>query len=197
MRSFLTVIVHVGSLFPLFWLGYDWFFNNLTVNPIQDLTFRTGKPALILLTAALAITPLKTFTGWHMISGFRRTFGLYSAFYASLHLSVFIGLDYFFDWELILETIIEKPYILVGFAAFCILSTLAFTSTKGWKKRLGKNWRRLHLLVYLAGALVVLHFVWLVKSDIREPVVYGIIMSFLMLLRFPFFRRNMARLRKT
>ena len=124
-------------------------------------------------------------TGMRELNPARRLLGLYAAFYATLHFSIFVGLDYFFDWELIKEAIFEKPYVLVGFGAFSILSVMAITSTKGWKRRLKKKWKPLHRLVYLAGILVTLHYIWLVKSDIREPLIYGAIIMIFFLLRIP------------
>jgi sulfoxide reductase heme-binding subunit YedZ len=115
--------------------------------------------------------------------------------YVCLHFLIFVGLDYGFDPALLYEAIFEKKYALVGFATFLILLPLAITSTKGWMKRLGKNWKRLHRWVYLAGLLAVVHYVWLVKSDIREPLIYGGIVVLLLLARVPALRRAMTHLR--
>jgi len=182
-------IVHLGALTPLGILVVDVFRDNLTANPIQDITFRTGKTALVLLVLALAVTPINTIFGYHQVLKVRRALGLYAFFYVSLHFLIFIGLDYVFDPGLIYEAIIEKRYALVGFAAALTLLPLAITSTKGWMKRLGKNWKRLHRLVYLAGILAVIHYVWLVKSDIREPVQFGGIVVFLLVARLPLVRK--------
>ncbi|MCH7495023.1 MAG: ferric reductase-like transmembrane domain-containing protein [Candidatus Marinimicrobia bacterium] len=134
---------------------------------------------------SLSVSPLVFITGKNYLSPLRKLLGLYSALYATLHFSIFVGLDYFFDWELISDAIIEKPYVLAGFSAFLILSVMAITSTKGWKRRLKKKWKPLHRFVYLAGFLVVLHYVWLVKSDIREPLAYGFVIGLLLTLRIP------------
>jgi sulfoxide reductase heme-binding subunit YedZ len=115
--------------------------------------------------------------------------------YAAIHFLIFVGLDYGFDLQLIWQNIIEKRFVLVGFAAFLILIPLAVTSTKGWMRRLGKNWKRLHQWVYLASLLVIVHFVWLVKSDIRRPLAYGAVVVFLLLLRTPWARRMGSKIR--
>jgi sulfoxide reductase heme-binding subunit YedZ len=115
--------------------------------------------------------------------------------YVSLHFLIFIGLDYGFDWGLLYEAIFEKRYALVGFAAFLILLPLAVTSTQSWMRRLGKNWKRLHRWVYLAGILAVIHYVWLVKSDIREPLLYGAAVGLLLILRLPAVRKAVTHFR--
>ena len=178
-------MIHILALVPLFILISDWANDELTANPIQYLTLRTGKTALRLLTLSVAVTPLIFLTGRRELNPARRLLGLYAALYASMHFSIFVGLDYFFDWELIKEVIFEKPYVLAGFGAFIIISVMAITSTKGWKRRLKKKWKPLHRFVYLAALLVTLHYIWLVKSDIREPLIYGGVMLIFLLLRIP------------
>lgn len=185
MKRFFKPTVHILCLVPLFILISDWVNDELTANPIQYLTLSTGKTALQLLTLSVSVSPLIFLTGKRDLNPARRLLGLYAALYATLHFSVFVGLDYFFDWELIYETILEKPYVLVGFGAFIILSVMAITSTKGWKKRLKKKWKPLHRFVYLAAVLVTLHYIWLVKSDIREPLFYGAVIVIFLLLRIP------------
>ncbi len=189
------IAVHIGSSIPLILLLWDYFADNLTVNPIQDITFRTGKAALVLLVLSLACTPLNTIFGFKAALKVRRALGLYAFLYVCLHFLTFIGLDYGFDPGLIYEAIFEKRYALVGFAAFLILLPLALTSTQGWMKRLGKNWKRLHRLVYLAGLLVVIHYVWLVKSDIREPLTYGAVVGLLLIARIPVFKKGVMKFR--
>ncbi|MHA2330071.1 MAG: sulfite oxidase heme-binding subunit YedZ [Candidatus Hodarchaeales archaeon] len=167
---------------------------NLSANPIQEATYRTGKPALILLILTLAITPMRRILSIKSIIPLRRILGLYTFFYATLHFSVFVVLDYFFDWELIKLAIGEKPYVLVGFTAYVTLILMALTSTKGWQRRLKKWWKRLHYLIYCTVLLVILHFIWLVKSDIREPLAYGATATLLLLLRFPFVKSHVFSL---
>jgi sulfoxide reductase heme-binding subunit YedZ len=183
------------ALLPLANLIYDAYTGGLTFNPIQEATFRTGKMALIFLLLSLACTPANTVFGLRGAVRFRRMFGLFAFFYAAIHLTIFVGIDYGLSWPLIREAIIEKRYALVGFAAFLILLPLALTSTKGWQKRLKKGWKRLHQLVYAAGILVIIHFVWLVKSDIREPLIWGSVLAVLLLFRVPRVRRWASRLR--
>jgi methionine sulfoxide reductase heme-binding subunit len=188
-------ITHIGALFPLAWLIWDNWMGNLSVNPIQDITFRTGKPALVLLILSLAITPMSSILGLRQVIPARKWLGLYAFFYASLHFLIFIGLDYGFDWSLLYEAIFEKRYALVGFAALLILLPLAITSTQGWMRRLGKRWKSLHRWVYLAGILAVIHYVWVVKADVREPLAWGAILGILLTLRIPSVRRWAANWR--
>ncbi len=123
----------------------------------------------------LTVTPLRQLTGLGWLIKLRRTLGLYAFFYATLHFGIYLGIDQFFAWEFILEDIAERPYITLGFTALLLLAPLALTSTKGMIKRLGgARWRRLHRLVYVAAALGVIHFLWLVKADIREPAIFGL-----------------------
>ncbi len=193
--NWLRVLVHFGALLPLAILLWDFWQNRLTVNPIQEITLRTGKSALVLLVLALACTPINSVFGFKPVLRLRRPLGLYAFMYASFHFLTFVGLDYGFDPELIREAILEKRYALVGFATFLILLPLAATSTKGWMRRLGRHWKRLHRGVYLAGLLAVLHFVWLVKSDIREPLLYGGVVVLLLVLRISGIRRGISRWR--
>ncbi|MBI3177329.1 MAG: sulfoxide reductase heme-binding subunit YedZ [Chloroflexi bacterium] len=182
------VAVHIGSLIPLALLIWDYFNDHLTANPIQAVTFRTGKTALVLLVLALACTPLNTLFGFREALKVRRALGLYAFFYVCLHFLTFIWLDYGLDLGLIFDAVAKKRYALVGFTAFILLLPLAITSTKGWQKRLGKNWKVLHRLVYVAAPLVVVHYVWLVKADIRQPLVFGAVVLLLLLARVPLFK---------
>jgi len=178
------ILVHLASLSQFALLVYDFFTDNLTVNPIQYVTQKTGKAALVLLCLSLTCTPAITL-GFKSAAKVRRPLGVYACLYASFHFLTFVGLDYGFDLGLIYEAIFKKPYALVGFSAFLILLPLALTSTLGWMKRLGKKWKQLHRFVYLVGILVIIHYLWLVKSDIREPLIYGAIVVFLLLMRLP------------
>jgi sulfoxide reductase heme-binding subunit YedZ len=193
--NWLKIITHLGALTPLALLIWAYYSDQLTVNPIQDITFRTGKPALVLLVLSLAVTPVNTIFGFRQVLPLRKLLGLYAFMYVVLHFLVFAWLDYGLDWELLQEAIFEKRYALVGFAAFLILIPLAITSTQGWMKRLRKNWKRLHRLVYLATFLAVVHYVWLVKSDIREPLAYGAVVGILLILRLPVVRKRIGNFR--
>jgi sulfoxide reductase heme-binding subunit YedZ len=174
-------------------LAWDFTQGQLTANPIREIQLRTGKYALVLLVLSLACTPIYVLSGLKQVLSLRRPLGLYAFMYASLHFLNFVGLDYGFDFSLIREDIFEKRYALVGFAAFLILLPLAITSTKGWMKRLGQNWQRLHRLIYLAALLVILHFLWQTKADFRQPLVYGAIVAVLLTVRIPWVREFISK----
>ena len=194
-ENWLRLVTHLGALTPLALLAWDYWGGRMSVNPIQDITLRTGKAALVLLVLSLACTPINSVFGYRPVLRVRRALGLYAFMYVGLHLFIFVGLDYGFDLLLFREAILEKRYALVGFAAFLILLPLALTSTKGWMRRLGKLWKRLHRAVYVAALLAVLHFVWLVKSDIREPLLFGAVVLVLLLLRISPIRRSVSHVR--
>ncbi|HUF37742.1 MAG TPA: protein-methionine-sulfoxide reductase heme-binding subunit MsrQ [Anaerolineales bacterium] len=179
----LQALVHIGCLAPFALLIRDYFTGNLSANPIQEATLRTGKTALTLLVLSLACTPAGTYLRFTIANRFRRPLGLYAFFYAAIHFLIFIWVDLGLNWAFIVEGFIEKPYALIGFAAFLLLIPLAVTSTKGWQRRLGVRWKRLHRLVYVVAGLVILHYIWVVKSDIREPLLWGGGVVLLLLLR--------------
>ncbi len=184
---------HIGALLPLAWLLWDFFTDNLSANPIQDITLRTGKTALVLLILSLTATPVNTVFKFRQAIRLRKPLGLYAFLYVSLHLLIFVALDYGLNLALIYEAIFEKRYALVGFSAFLILLPLAVTSTKGWQKRLKKNWKRLHKLVYLAAVLAIVHYVWLVKSNYGQPIIWGGVLAVLLALRIPAVRQAVRR----
>lgn len=190
------ILVHVGAWIPLIWLVSDFIGGNLTANPIQDITLRTGKTTLILLVLTLSATPLHSLFGSRWMLKARRKLGLYTFLYASIHFLVFVGLDYGFDWGLLKEAIFEKPYALVGFGVYLIMIPLAITSTKGWMRRLGKYWKKLHRFVYLAALLAVLHYTLSVKADIREPLIYGGVILLLLALRISALRVPWSNFRR-
>ena len=179
------------GLGPLLWTGLRVAGDDLGANPIEAVLHWSGRWALILLLAGLAITPLRRLTGWNRIIKVRRLVGLFAFFYVSLHLSLYLGLDQGFAWSYILEDVLERPFITVGMAAFLLLVPLAVTSTKGWIRRLGKKWQKLHRLVYLAAALGSLHYYWKVKADTFWPLVAAGILCILLLARVPW--RRMVR----
>jgi sulfoxide reductase heme-binding subunit YedZ len=193
--NWLRLLVHVGALLPLVWILWQSASGGFLVDPIREITSLTGKTALILLGLSLACTPLATLLGFKQALRVRRALGVYAALYAGLHFLVFVWLDYGLDLALIGRAILDQRYVLVGTAAGLILLVLTITSTRGWQKRLGKNWKRLHRLVYLAGILAVVHFLWLVK-DIREPMRYGTLLVLLLALRLPPVRRFVSRVRQ-
>jgi sulfoxide reductase heme-binding subunit YedZ len=190
----LQILTHVAALLPLAWLLWHYWQGLFIIDPIREITTRTGKTALILLILSLACTPINIIFGFKQVLRVRRALGLYAFMYAGLHFLTFVGLDYGFDLDLIGQTILDQRYVLVGFAAGFLLLPLAITSTQGWQKRLGKNWKRLHRLVYLAGILAIVHFLWLVK-DIREPLRYGAVVALLLIVRIPVIRRAVSNAR--
>ena len=194
-KNWLRLVVHVGALLPLGWLLWQVSKGLFLVDPIKEITSLTGKTALILLTLSLACTPINTVLGYYPVIRVRRALGLYAFFYAGMHFLTFVGLDYGFDWSLIGGAIFEQRYVVVGFTAGLILLLLALTSTRGWQKRLRKNWKRLHRLVYLSAALIIVHFVWLSK-DWREPARYGVVVAMLLALRLPWIRAALSRTRR-
>jgi sulfoxide reductase heme-binding subunit YedZ len=181
--NLVQLALHLAALVPLALLSWDYSQDNLTFNPIQEITHRTGYAAIVLLVLSLACTPINTLLGIKRVIAFRRPLGLYAFGYAALHLLTFVVLDYGLDWNLIQQAVAEKRYVLVGLAAFLLLLPLAITSTKGWMRRMGKNWKRLHWLVYAAAPLAVLHYLLLVKADYRQPVLFGAIVALLLVFR--------------
>ncbi len=175
--------MHPLALAPLALLLWKFKADQLTANPIQFITHFTGITALRLLLLSLAVTPAKRLAALPALNPLRRPLALWGFFYASLHLTIFVGLDYFFDWQLLWLELSEKRYVLVGFTAWLVMLPLAVTSTKGWQKRLRRRWTLLHRSVYAVTPLAVIHFVWLVKSDYREPALYGAVVALLLLLR--------------
>jgi methionine sulfoxide reductase heme-binding subunit len=180
MFSWLKPTAFLICLIPLGQLAYRAYDGDLGANPIDTVTRFTGSWALIFLLASLAVTPLRRLTGWHELIKFRRMLGLYAFFYALLHFSTFVGLDHFFDLNRIGKDILKRPYVTAGFTAFVMMIPLALTSTAGMIRRLGKRWQQLHRLIYLAAIAAVIHFYWLVKSDIRRPVQFGAVLTLLL-----------------
>ncbi len=175
--------VFLAALLPALLLVTDTLRDRLGANPIEAITHRTGWWALSLLLVTLAVTPLRRITGWNGVARYRRMLGLFAFTYATLHFLTYLVLDQFFAWSFIVEDVLERPYITVGFTSFVLLIPLAVTSTRGWIRRLGARWQRLHRLAYVAAAGGVLHFLWLVKADTREPVLFGIALVTLLVLR--------------
>ncbi|MEH6418663.1 protein-methionine-sulfoxide reductase heme-binding subunit MsrQ, partial [Pseudomonas sp. CGJS7] len=180
------VVAHVLALTPaaiLAWQIREEFLTGsggLGADPIAEIEHRLGLWALRLLLIALAVTPLRQLTGQPVLLRFRRMLGLYAFFYATLHLAAYLVLDLKGYWTQIFEEIAKRPYITVGFLAWLLLIPLAVTSTQAMMRRLGSLWGRLHKLVYAIAVLAVLHFWWLVKSDIREPALYAAILAVLL-----------------
>lgn len=190
-------VVTLAALAPMGWLAWRALTNSLGVDPVNTVNNVSGRAAMIVLFFSLACTPLNTIFGFRRALTVRRSLGLIAFAYASLHLLNFVGLDYGFDWNLIVQdAVLDKPYILAGSLALLLLALLAITSTRGWMRRLGRNWKRLHRLVYAAGVLVVLHFLWQAKAAERwEPLMYGGVLAALLLVRVPAVRNWLVRQR--
>ena len=178
--------VFAAALVPLAALVFNGATGGLGANPVEAITHTTGEWTLRLLLATLAITPLRRLTGWAWLIRLRRMVGLFAFFYLTLHFSTYVVLDASLDPAYIVEDVADRLYITVGFAAFVMLVPLAATSTNAMVRRLGPlRWRRLHRLVYAAGVCGVLHFLWLVKADLREPLVYAGILAAVLAMRLP------------
>jgi methionine sulfoxide reductase heme-binding subunit len=197
----LKPLVFVLALSPLGLLIWKTSQNALGTDPVAYLEHDTGIWALRLLLATLAITPLRRLSSWNGLVRFRRMLGLFAFFYASIHLATYLVVDLGGFWSQILIEIAKKPFVTVGFLAWLLMIPLAITSTKSMMRRLGRNWQRLHRLVYVSGAFAALHFLWQVKYGetiaALEPVVYAGSFLALMLARVPtWFKQRMTRLRQ-
>ena len=190
-------VVFVLCAVPALALAWGGFVSgDLGPNPVETITHSTGEWALRLLLATLAVTPLRKISGNGTVMRFRRMLGLYTFFYVCLHLLTYVWLDAFFSLDYIWDDIAKRLYITAGFTGFCLLLPLALTSTNAMIRRLGaRRWQRLHRLAYAAALAGTLHFLWLVKADIREPLVYLAVFSILMLARTPLVSRRLSRLR--
>jgi len=200
--SLLQILVHIGGWTPLVVIAYNFFTRHLTANPIQAIEQQTGIQALTFLLLSLACTPLSSIFGWHTLIKRRRALGNYAFLYATVHVTTFVWLDYGLDLLAIWRDVGTKWYIIIGLTAFLLLLPLAFTSFTYWMKRLGKNWKRLHKLVYIISPLVAVHFLLSVKGDIfrlrgniSEPVLYGSIALILLALRIPRIKNALIGLR--
>ncbi len=185
MRYLLWVktTVFFACLTPLGLLGFYAYTDNLGANPIEVITRLTGKSILIFLLITLSVTPLRQLSGLQWLIKLRRMLGLYAFFYACLHFTTYIWLDQFFDLQEVVKDVAKRPFITVGFTSFILLIPLALTSTSGMVRRLGKRWQQLHRLIYLSAIGGVIHFLWLVKADLRRPLIYGAILALLLIYR--------------
>ena len=192
-NKILKPIVFLAALIPLGLLAYGALRGDLGANPIETITHQTGLWTLILLLATLSITPLRRFTGINWLIQYRRMIGLFAFFYGCLHLTTYLWLDQSFDLHAIVKDVYKRPFITAGFTGFMLMVPLALTSTKGWIRRLGKRWQILHRLIYFSAAAGVTHFIWLVKKDIREPLIYGAILAVLLGVRVVFWMQKSRR----
>ena len=172
ISSWSRLLAHSLCAAPLFLWGYRIALGMLGADPIAELTHASGEWALRLLLLCLAMTPLRRAIGSAKPIQFRRLLGLWAFFYASVHLSIYVFLDLGIYWQELFSDIVKRPFITVGFLAWLLLLPLAITSTKGWIRRLGKKWIVLHRAAYIAATLATLHFYWLAKADVTEPLIY-------------------------
>ncbi len=170
----------IGCLLPLLWLLVDIAFDNLGSNPIQALHIRLGDWSLRFLCLTLAITPIQALTKWRGMADYRQLFGLYAFFYATLHVLAYLLIDHALVWRMISLDVIESPYIWFGVLAYIIVFLLALTSPKWAKKRMGKNWKKLHRFIYPAAIAAIIHYFWQLKGNLAEPLFYSMIVFLLL-----------------
>ncbi|MEE9492611.1 MAG: protein-methionine-sulfoxide reductase heme-binding subunit MsrQ [Gammaproteobacteria bacterium] len=179
----IKMLAFLLCLLPVMVLVVQFFQDRLGANPIEAITHETGEWALRFLLITLMATPASRLLGWRWAMRLRRMFGLFAFFYACLHLAIYLWLDQFFDWPEIWLDILDRPFITIGMLAFVLLLPLVVTSTNAMMKRLGKRWKKLHRLAYVIPLLGVLHYWWLVKADVLEPLIYGVVLLVLLMMR--------------
>ena len=190
MKKYFKPSVFLLSTIPFIIIAYKIFLNKLGPEPIKEITHHTGEWTLLFLIFTLAMSPLKQVTNINIWISVRRMLGLFTFFYASLHMLTYVGLDYRFDMNEISKDILTKRYIFAGFAAWLLLVPLALTSSKKMMNILKQYWKKLHRLIYLIALLGATHFIWLVKKDITEPLIYFLIILFLLGFRLKFKETN-------
>jgi len=180
IRRVIKPVLWLAGLTPLAWQIWAFFTGNLEAEPVKGMEHFTGRTALVILFITLCITPIRRITGWNGIIKVRRLIGLFAFFYALIHFSIFLVFDLELSFGMLAGEVVKRPWITVGFVALLLLTVLAITSPQAMVRRLGKRWRTLHRVIYLAAALGVLHFLWAQKKDIRTPVVYAGILAVLL-----------------
>ena len=188
MKKYFKSVIFLLSSIPFIIIIYKIFFNKLGPEPIKEITLHTGEWTLLFLVFTLSMTPLKRLTNLNIWISIRRMLGLFAFFYGSLHMLTYVGLDYQFDLSAISKDILTKKFIFVGFAAWLLMTPLVITSSKKMMGILKKNWKKLHRLIYLISILGVIHFLWLVKKDLTEPLIYLLLIIVLLILRINFNR---------
>jgi methionine sulfoxide reductase heme-binding subunit len=187
----IKTVIFLLALIPLAKLGLGAYLDTLGANPIEKATRTTGYWTLTFLLISLTLTPIRRILGWLWLIRLRRMLSLFAFFYACLHFLTYLVLDQFFDWESIIKDIIKRPYITVGFSAFLLMIPMAITSTDAMIRRLGgKRWRLLHRLVYLCAVCGVVHYWWLVKKDLTNPITFALWLGLLLSLRLLYWLRN-------
>ena len=190
MIKYLKPSIFSLSLLPFLIITYKIFFNKLGPEPVKEITHFTGEWTLIFVCLTLSMSPLKKFTKLSLWINFRRMLGLFVFFYATLHFLTYVGLDYRFDWQPILNDVVKKKYIFIGFAAWLLLIPLVITSSKKMVKLLKNNWKKLHRLIYVIAIFGSLHYIWLSKTIFFKPLIYFIIIVVLLLLRIKINRKE-------
>lgn len=186
-------VVCLGPLSVLLWKGFH---HQLGANPVDVVTRTTGKWTLTFLLITLSVSPVRKIFHLPWLIRFRRMLGLFAFFYGTLHLTTYVWLDKFFDVQAMLHDIAKRRFITAGLTAWAAMLPLALTSTAGWIRRLGgKRWQALHRLIYLSAAAGVIHFIWLVKADLRRPLTYGLILAILLAYRIVSWVINKSRAR--
>jgi sulfoxide reductase heme-binding subunit YedZ len=179
--DWVKAVIFALSLLPVARLVIGAPLDLLGANPVETIRRSTGTWTLVFVLTTLSVTPFRRITGWHWLARLRRMLGLYAFFYAMLHLISYLWLEQFFDGAAIVRDIVKRPFITIGFAAFAMMVPLAATSTNAMVKRVGgRNWTALHRLVYVLAVCGVIHFWWLVKRDITQPVIYALVLSTLL-----------------
>ena len=172
MQKLAKPLVFLACAAPFGWLVTRALTGRLGINPVEDITLTTGIWALRFIVVTLAVTPLRRLAGWNRVIQYRRMFGLFAFFYATMHFLTYIAIDQFFAFDLILKDVVKRRFITAGFFAFVLMIPLAVTSTKGWIRRLGRRWQSLHRLIYLTAIGAAVHYLWKVKVIIGSPVYY-------------------------
>ena len=186
----LKAAIWVTGLVPILWLAVNFFQRDLGINPVEKIIHIQGRWTLAFLLATLAVTPIRRLTGWNRIIQVRRLLGLFAFAYACIHFLAYAGMDQLFAFSYIIEDVLDRRYITVGFAGLVLLIPLAVTSTKGWIRRLGKRWQKLHRLAYVAAGLGVLHYFWKVKGDTFWPLVAAATLAGLFAVRLAYRRKS-------
>jgi len=196
MQKAAKVLVFVACLTPFAWLVTRALTGRLGINPVEDLELTTGIWALRFLVFTLLVTPVRRLTGWNRLIQYRRMLGLFTFFYAFLHVSLYVGVDQFFAFGFIVKDVVKRPFITMGFIAFVLMVPLAITSTKGWIRRLGRRWQVLHRLIYISAVCAAIHYLWKVKVMIGSPVYYAAAIGVLLAFRL-FWQLRSAKSLKT
>ena len=183
MKSYFKPSIFILSIIPFLIITYKIFLNKLGPEPVKEITHFTGEWTLIFICLTLSMSPLKRFTNFTFWIKIRRILGLFVFFYATLHMLTYVIIDYRFDWNQILDDVVKKKYIFVGFAAWVLLIPLVLTSSQKMIKTLKQNWKKLHRLIYIIAVFGSLHFIWLSKTIYFKPLIYFLIITFLLILR--------------